>query len=290
VGQQPSGQAGNEHRSDQLVLSHFTLERHHDIADRVSAAAAAGFDGIGLFLGNYIRLRDSGLLGELDDALAEHQMPLVDIEVLSGWGTVGLADERYAEQEKAAWQIADRYGCRYVQAIGSVDEDLAVAGARFAQLCDRASEHGLVVGLEFLPFTNVVDADAATAIVEIADRPNGGLCVDIWHHRRGTNQDEQLRRLDPAHIVGIQMSDGPLQPTDPNDYVADCLRYRVPPGEGEMDAVGFVTQLMRLGVRVPWQLEVCNSEAWGQPGFAHVQAAANGMRSVLAAARDRVAQ
>jgi sugar phosphate isomerase/epimerase len=185
--------------------------------------------------------------------------------------------------------MADRWGCRYVQAIGDVVDDIAEAGQRFAALCDRAADHGLVVGLEFLPFTNIVDADAARAIVEAADRVNGGLCVDIWHHTRGSNDVEQLRRLRSEHIVGIQMSDGPLTPTNPNDYVDDCLRYRVPPGEGEMDAVGFVTEILRLGVSVPWQLEVCSERVRGQPGSDHARAAADGMRRVVAEARQRLA-
>lgn len=267
------------------MLSHFTLDRHHDIADRVRAAAAAGYDGMGLYIGNWVELRDADRLGELDDLLAEHDMPLCDIEVLRGWGTVGLADENYAAQEDAAWAMAQRYGCRYIQAIGSVSDDLATAAADFGALCDRAGEYGLVVGLEFLPFTNVFDADDGRRIVEEAGRANGGLCVDIWHHTRGSNDVEQLRRLSAEHVTGIQMNDGPLAPTDATDYVQDCLRYRVPPGEGEMGAVEFVTELLRIGADVPWQLEVCNDDVWGKPGAAHVQAAADGMRTVLAEAR-----
>ena len=274
-----------------LVLSHFSLGRHHPIDDRVAVAAAAGYDGIGLYIGDWVRLRDADRLGELDEALAEYEMPLCDIEVLRGWGTVGLLDQTYAASEEAAWAMADRYGCRYIQAIGDVSDDPGQAAAAFGALCDRAADHGLVVGLEFLPFTNVYDADDGRRIVEEANRANGGLCVDIWHHTRGANDVEQLRRLSPQHVTGIQMSDGPLTPTDPTDYVQDCLRYRVPPGEGEMNAVGFVTELLRIGANVPWQLEVCNDDVWeqsGEPALRHARAAAEGMRTVLTEAEARL--
>lgn len=270
------------------MLSHFTLERHHDIAERVAVAAGAGYDGMGLYIGDWLRLRDADRLGELDEHLAEHGLPLCDIEVLRGWGTVGLGDDGYAAMEAAAWAMAERYGCRYIQAIGPVSDDVEEAGAAFGALCDRAADHGLVVGLEFLPFTNVFDADDGRRIVEQADRPNGGLCVDIWHHTRGSNDVEQIRRLSREHVTGIQMNDGPLAPTDPTDYVQDCLRYRVPPGEGEMGAVDFAAELLRIGADVPWQLEVCNDDVWdtsGAPVLAHAKAAADGMRSVLEAAR-----
>ena len=278
----------DEWSSEHLVLSHFTLGRHHDITDRVTAADRAGYDGIGLYIGDYERLRRDDQLGLLDELLAEHDMPLTDIEVLRGWGTVGLADEAYAAQEDTAFEMADRFGCRYVQAIGDVVDDVAEAGRRFGELCDRAADHGLVVGLEFLPFTNIVDADAGRAIIEAADRPNGGLCVDIWHHTRGSNDLDQIRRLDGQQVVGIQMNDGPLRPTMPEDYVQDCLRYRVPPGEGEMRAIDFVTELLRIGADVPWQLEVCSESTWDAPGFDHADASARGMRTVLASARERL--
>ena len=283
----PSSATSRTWNGQHLVLSHFTLDRHHDIADRVAAAAGAGYDGMGLYIGDWVQLRDADRLGELDELLAEHDMPLTDIEVLNGWGTAGLDDERYAAMEAAAWAMAERYGCRYIQAIGPVSDDPAVAAADFGALCDRAAEHGLVVGLEFLPFTNVYDADDGRVLVEAADRPNGGLCVDIWHHARGSNDVEQLRRLSAEHIAGIQMNDGPLLPTI-DDYVPDCLRFRVPPGEGEMGAVDFVTELLRLGADVPWQLEVCNDDVWGKPALAHVTAAAEGMRRVLTEARARL--
>ena len=275
----------DEWSSEHIVLSHFTLGRHHDITDRVASADRAGYDGIGLYIGDYERLRRDDQLGLLDDLLAEHDMPLTDIEVLRGWGTVGLADDTYAANEATAFEMADRFGCRYVQAIGDVVDDVADAGRRFGELCDRAADHGLVVGLEFLPFTNIVDADAGRAIIEAAGRDNGGLCVDIWHHTRGSNDLAQIRRLGGEQVVGIQMNDGPLTPTMPEDYVQDCLRYRVPPGDGEMNALEFVTELLRIGADVPWQLEVCSETTWDRPGIGHVTASIDGMRRVLADAR-----
>jgi sugar phosphate isomerase/epimerase len=80
------------------------------------------------------------------------------------------------------------------------------------------------------------------------------------------------------------MSDGTIVPALA-DYKDDCLRYRVPPGEGEFGAVEFVGTLIDLGVDVPWSLEVCNDDVWGHPGADHVRRVADGMRRVLAQAR-----
>ena len=269
---------------DDLVLSHFSLDRNHPIDDRIRAAADADFAGIGLYAGQFIRLREGGFtIQQLREMLDTAGVCLAEIEVLSGWGSATPSDD-YWRFEDVVWELVDAFECRYVQAIGPYDGSIADAAVRFGDVCDRAAEHGAVVGLEFLPFTNIVDAADALAIVEEADRPNGGVCVDIWHHARGANDSDLIRAIPPELITGIQMSDGPRTPTLA-DYKDDCLRHRVPPGEGEFGAVDFVRTLIDLGVAVPWSLEVCNDDVWGQPGGDHVRRVAEAMRRTLAEAR-----
>ena len=273
-------------RADDLVLSHFSLDRNHPIGDRIEHAGAAGFAGIGLYAGQFIRLRESGFtITELRDLLDAAGVCLAEIEVLAGWGSATPPDAYWAFEE-TVWELVEAFESRYVQAIGPYDGSIADAADRFGAVCDRAADRGAVVGLEFLPFTNIVDAADALAIVEQADRPNGGVCVDIWHHARGANDLDLIRAIPPELVVAVQMSDGPATPTLA-DYKDDCLRHRVPPGEGDFGAVEFVRTLIEMGVDVPWSLEVCNDEVWGRPGADHVQHAADGMRRVLDAARAR---
>ena len=272
--------------ADDLVLSHFSLDRNHPLDDRINAAGAAGFAGIGLYVGQFIRQRETGVtVAELRDLLDAAAVCLAEIEVLAGWGSATPSDAYWAF-ETTVWELVDVFESRYVQAIGPYDGTITDAADRFGAVCDRAADHGAVVGLEFLPFTNIVDATDALAIVEQADRPNGGVCVDIWHHARGANDLDLIRAIPPELIVGVQMSDGTATPALA-DYKDDCLRHRVPPGEGEFGAVEFVRTLIDLGVDVPWSLEVCNDDVWGRPGADHVQRAADGMRRVLAQARTR---
>ena len=271
-------------RADDLVLSHFSLDRNHPLDDRIHSAGAAGFAGIGLFAGQFIGMREQGFtIAELRDLLDTDGVCLAEIEVLAGWGSASPADT-YWEFESIVWELVDAFECRYVQAIGSYEGSIAEAAERFGSVCDRAADHGAVVGLEFLPFTNIVDAADALAIVEEADRTNGGVCVDIWHHARGADDLDLIRAIPPELITGVQMSDGPIAPTL-SDYRDDCLRHRVPPGDGEFGAVEFVRTMIDLGVDVPWSLEVCNDDVWGHPGADHVQRVADGMRRVLHEAR-----
>ena len=265
-----------------LVMSHFTLERTHPIEDRVASAAAAGFDGIGLYIGEYARLKGEGFAPHgLRDLLAEHDVLLAEIEVVRGWAATTETREQNERAEAIAWEMADEFACRYLQAIGPSSGSVADDGRKFGELCDRAGDHGLVVGIEFLPFTNIVDASQALAIVEAADRANGGICVDIWHHTRGANDLSLIEAIPADKVLGIQMNDGPLVADDP-DYYTDCLHNRVAPGDGQFDVDGFVRLLLAKGVTVPWSLEVCQDQAWGRPGAAHAARCANGMRAALA--------
>ena len=268
---------------DDLVLSHFSLGHRHPIEDRVRLAAANGFAGIGLWTRHYRALEDTGEApGRLRDLLDEHDLLLAEIEVVPGLGRDGPGGDDAAEVEETAWRMADAFGCRYLQCIGPAELPLADAARAFGGVCDRAAEHGLVVGLEFLPFTDIVDVHDARRLVEAADRPNGGICVDIWHHERGARDLDAIAALPGELVVGIQVNDGTLRPADP-DYYTDCLANRVPPGDGEFDLAGFVAAVRDTGTTVNWSPEVCSAWGWAHPGE-HVERIATGMRAALAAA------
>ena len=264
---------------EQLILSHFTLAPMHPIEERVRLAAANGFAGIGLFVGQYLALEKDGFAPNgLADLLAEHELCLAEIEVVTGLGRDGVGGERAALFEDAAFRMADRFGCRYMQVIGPA-EDFAAGTKAFGSLCDRAADHGLVVGLEFLPFTDIYSVEDARRIVEGAGRPNGGICVDAWHHQRGANDLAAIGRLPGELVTGVQMNDGTRIPQH-DDYYTDCLANRVAPGDGEFDLEGLIRTLRRIGARVPWSVETPSAWGWENAGE-HVARCAAGMRTVM---------
>jgi len=265
---------------DDLVLSHFSLARMHPIEERVELASMNGFAGIGLWVEHYRRLEEEGTApGALRELLEMHGVCLAEIEVVSGLGADGPGGARAADTEAVAWRMADEFGCRYLQVIGPGGPDLDRAAQAFGGVCDRAADRGLVVGLEFLPFTDIVSVHDARRIVEAADRPNGGICVDIWHHERGARDLAGVASLPGELITGIQMSDGTREPAI-DDYLTDCLEHRVAPGDGEFDVGGFVAAIRHAGAFVPWSLEACSKQGWANPA-AHVERLASGMRSFL---------
>jgi len=263
-----------------LVLSHFSMSRFHPIEERIALAAQYGYAGIGLWVNHYAQLENDAMApAMLRDLLDEHGVVLAEIEVIPGLGADGNGGERARELEAIAWRIADEFGCRYLQVIGPSELPVHDAGRAFGALCDRAADHGLVVGLEFLPFTDVIDVHDARRIVEAADRPNGGVCLDVWHHVRGANDLDAIAALPGELITGIQMNDGPLVPVNP-DYYTDCLENRQPPGTGDFDLTAFVAAVRATGTRVPWSVEIPSVASWADPE-PHIAAAAHGMRGLL---------
>lgn len=263
-----------------LILNHFSLEREQPIVQRVELAAAAGFAGIGMFVGQYTALESDGFAPNgLRELLDEHGVCLAEIEVVPGLGADGSGNGRAGEVEAIGWRMADAFGCRYMQVIGPAEMPIADAGRAYAALADRAADHDLVLGLEFLPFTDIVTIHDALGIIEAADRPNAGMCVDIWHHTRGVPDIAAIATLPGEMITGIQMSDGTLIPQN-SDYYTDCLTNRVAPGDGEFDVTGFVAAVRSTGTIAPWALEVCSAAGWADP-VGHVARIADGMRRYL---------
>ncbi|MDH3755119.1 MAG: sugar phosphate isomerase/epimerase [Acidimicrobiia bacterium] len=270
---------------DDLVMSWFG----HDptpLDQRVPAAAAAGFTGIGLHLGEWLRLGASnGAADECRDLLAEHDIVIAELEALRGFGYEGRTDDLAARLETAAYEAADALGARYLQVIGPYDGTPADAAAQFGALCDRAADHGLLVGIEFLPFTNIATAGDAAEIVERCGRDNAGGCVDIWHHERGASDMQLIRDLPADRIYSVQLSDGPLVPVDGDHYDDDCLTNRLAPGEGEFDIAGFIRELDANGSTAPLSMEICSTRLWERPIEEAAVTIASAIRDILADAR-----
>lgn len=272
---------------DDLILSHFSLGRARPFEERVRAAAGAGFAAMGLYIGEYQRLRAEGATdADLRAVLDAHGLCVVEIEALRGWTATGPEREAYLATERAVFAMSDALGPgHHVQVIGPYTGTLDDAAEAFAGVCDRAAEHGLCAAIEFLPeMSNIPDADTAMEIVTRAGRANGGICLDSWHHVRGANDDDMLRRIPPERIFAVQIDDGPKRRVDA-DYYTDCTRYREVPGEGDFDLAGFLRLLADMGVRVPLSVEVISVALLEHPADEVARRLYEGTRAVMSAAR-----
>lgn len=272
---------------EELVLASQTVARSATFEQRVAAAAAAGYVGMGLSP----RHRREALAAGATDAdlralLERSGVSIVELEVLRDWGLDGDAAAASRRAEDAVYETADALGGEYVIAVGEVDDDLDVTAQRFAAVCDRAAEHGLGVAIEFVPFTNIPDAATAWEIARRADRGNAGVLVDAWHHHRGSADDAQLLAIPPERILGVQIDDADAEVR--GSLLDDTLHHRRLPGHGTFDLARFVRLLDDHGVRRPWSVEVLSDELHALAPEEGARLAAEATVEVLRSARAGV--
>ena len=277
---------------DDLVLCAGTLG-HVGLEERCVVAAEAGFTGVSLFLGDLQRLRDAGRSdADIRALLRDHGLAVAELDPLMSWVPgaglgAGASEEGegfFGFGEADFYAAAELVGARSINAVLYSEKPVptdTVAEA-FAGLCDRAKEHGLLVHLEFLPWTQLRDVHAALAIVEAAGRENGGVMFDAWHHFRSGVENAALEVV-AARVTAIQLDDAPAQAEE--DLVAETLQRRRLPGEGDADLVEMMRRLGAGGCRAPVGVEVFSDELKKLPARETAQRAADTTRAVLAEAR-----
>lgn len=263
--------------SDDLVCSHFTLtgatafERpRFTFAERCAAAARAGFAGIGLLGMDHKLALDAGLTdADLDGILADHGLVLHEVEFLMEWSAGPEEPERVATArmiEDQVWAVADAFGPRVVSVgeIGGPEQlpPFDLLAERFGALCDRAAVHGLLVALEFTPWSGIPDIATAAALVAAVGRPNAGINLDAWHWFRGTPDAEVLRAV-ADRIFVLQVDDADRAVV--GSLLEDTTRRRRYPGQGSFDLVGLLMLARDAGVDVPVSVEVMSDEHYALP-------------------------
>jgi sugar phosphate isomerase/epimerase len=272
---------------DDLVLHAGTLRRAC-VAEKCAAALAGGFRAITLYPEDVTRARAAGLsLRDLRALIADHGLVIADLDPLLRW----LPGEEIppgvpAATEAEFYAIAEAVGARSLnvaQGFGT-KLDLDRAAEALAGVCDRAREHGLLVTLEYLPWSGIPDARTALTIVERSGRANATLMFDSWHTFRGPTDDAQLEVIPGARIGSIQLNDAPAEPA--GDLVTETLNARLLPGEGAIPLVRWIRLLDRAGSRAPIGVEVFSQALDALPPVEVGRRCGAAVRRVLMAARQ----
>jgi sugar phosphate isomerase/epimerase len=214
--------------------------------DRVRAAAAAGFDGIGLRAENYWDAEASGLDGAaMADLARQAGVPVLEVEYITAWGTAADRDAAQQRKEQTVFSMGRMFGVNHLNT-GLIEKlPIETITKAFADLCDRAGE--LTIALEFMPYSGVPDLATAWRILQDADRPNSALIIDVWHWARAGMTPQDLDGVPANRIVSVQLCDVRQTPMDP--LRSESLGHRLPPGDGYGDAAGLVGSLRAHGVR-----------------------------------------
>ena len=275
--------------SDDLVLCSGTL-RAASLAEKCAAAVAGGFSALTLWPSDVARAQREGLApGDVKRLIADHGLAVADLDALLVW----LPGEQYPPGlpgEAEFYAIADAIGGRSLnvaQGFGA-SVDLDRAAEALAGVCDRAREHGLLVTLEYLPWSGIPDAATALAIIERTGRANAALMFDTWHTFRGPTDEAQLETIPGARIGSVQINDAPPEPT--GNLIAETMSARLLPGEGAIPVVRWLRWLDAIGSTAPIGVEVFSSALDALPPVEVGRRCGAAARAVLAAARKHTAQ
>lgn len=225
--------------------------------DYVSAAAGAGFEAITIWPLMYRRAlsRENLTAATMRSIATDAGLSMLDLDPIGVWmpgadkGDAVSAGMRSVWERHEFFDCAEALGLESLVAVhlGSDPVDMEVAIEGFATLCDEAAEHGLTVGLEFMPFSGIPDADSALHILEGAGRPNGGLVFDLWHLHRSGGDNSIIGRLPVEELFCLQLSDGPADA--PADLLDEASWHRQTPGEGSFGLAEDLRVFAEAGVR-----------------------------------------
>lgn len=221
--------------------------------EKLAAAARAGFDGIELFEADLLNSplapdEVRRLAGELGLTIDLYQ-PFRDFEA------VPEPDLRRAE---AKFDVMEQLGAPTLLVCSNVSpaaiDDDALAAAQLHALAERAADRGLRIAYEALAWgRHVNEYDHAWRIVQAADHPALGTCLDSFHIlSRGSGLDA-IAGIDK--VFYLQLADAPYLSMDVLQW---SRHYRCFPGQGAFDLADFVARVLATGYQGPLSLEVFN--------------------------------
>jgi sugar phosphate isomerase/epimerase len=257
---------------DDLVIDSGMLQSA-GFRRRVAAAAAAGFTGMSMWGRDRSAAHADGLSdADIRRVLADHGMAVADLNACTDWlpGTADVGGGPFGSQhpffgwsERDFFETADAVGARSLGLtdVAGLHVSVEQAAEAFAGVCDRAADHGLLVHIESMPMSSLRTIGDAWAVVEAADRRNGGLLVDSRHFFRAGPLDA-LDDIPAERVLAVQVSDAPAV-ARPDPWQDSASRFM--PGEGELPLRQLLGTLRDRGCVAPIGLEVFGRDTENRP-------------------------
>ncbi|MCZ2850479.1 bifunctional sugar phosphate isomerase/epimerase/4-hydroxyphenylpyruvate dioxygenase family protein [Modestobacter sp. VKM Ac-2978] len=229
------------------------------LEDKLTAAAAAGFDGIEVFEPDLIaspwspaelatRCADLGLSIDL-------YQPFRDLD--STDPARFAANLRRAERK---FDVMGALGVDTVLVCSSVAPDAVADVDQLAEQLSttaaRAELRGLRIAYEALAWGRHVSTwDASWDAVRRADVAALGLCLDSFHVLSRGGDPSGFAAVPGEKVFFLQLADAPQLTMDVLQW---SRHHRLFPGQGAFDLPGFLGAVLATGYRGPLSLEVFN--------------------------------
>ncbi|WP_370935772.1 TIM barrel protein [Amycolatopsis sp. cg13] len=227
--------------------------------DKLSAAAAAGFDGVEIFEPDLVaspmppgevRLRCADLGLSIDLYQPFRDLDSTDPDRFA-------ANLRRAERK---FDLMEELGTDTILVCSSVADDAVADLDRLAEqlhaLGERAGARGLRIAYEALAWGKEVSTyDRSWEAVRRADHPALGLCLDSFHILSRGSDPAAIADIPGDKLFFLQLADAPHLSMDVLQW---SRHHRLFPGQGAFDLPGFLAPVLAAGYTGPLSLEVFN--------------------------------
>jgi 4-hydroxyphenylpyruvate dioxygenase len=259
-----------------------TVSLSGDLAEKLQAIAAAGFDAVEVFENDFLTFdgspRDVGrMIADLGLTIVAFQ-PFRDFE-----GMPEPLRARAFARAQRKFEVMNELGadlmliCSNVspQSLGGIDR----AAADLRELGELAEKSDVRVGFEALAWgRHVNDYRDAWEIVRRADHSRIGLILDSFHTLARNSPLAPIASIPGDRIFLVQLADAPKLDMD---VLSWSRHFRCFPGQGDLPVADFVRAVQATGYAGPLSHEIFNDQF--RAGSAR-RLASDGMRSLIALA------
>ncbi len=251
-----------------------------DLAEKLSAIAAAGFDGVEIFEQDFLTF--DGGARDVGRMIRDHGLEITLFQPFRDFeGMPEPERSRTFDRAERKFDLMGELGtelmlvCSNVApaSLGGIDR----AAADFAELGERAASRGLRVGYEALAWgRHVSDHRDAWEVVRRADHKAVGIILDSFHTLARKIDVNSIRAIPGDRIFIVQLADAPQIDMD---LLYWSRHFRTMPGQGDLAVVDFMRAVTATGYDGPLSLEVFNDQF---RGASPRSVAVDGRRSLVA--------
>ena len=247
-----------------MKTSIATVSISGDLREKLSAIAAAGFDGVEIFENDFLAF--DGSPAEVGRMVRDHGLEITLFQPFRDFeGMPEPQRARAFDRAERKFDLMAELGtdlmlvCSNVSplALGGIDR----AADDFRELGERAARRSLRVGYEALAWGHhISDHRDAWEIVRRADHPNIGIILDSFHTLARKLDVASIRAIPGDKIFIVQLADAPLIDMD---LLYWSRHFRNMPGEGDLPVTDFMRAVAATGYAGPLSLEIFNDQFRG---------------------------
>jgi sugar phosphate isomerase/epimerase len=228
-----------------------------DFADRVQAAARAGFKGIGIWHTDLEHILQNRTLKEMKTILDDNGMLHIELEFLTDWFLDGGRKSESDSRRRRLLEASEILHAKHVKVGDFYNSTCPMPRIieSFAALCAEAENYGATIGFEIMGCAMIDNIKDAVTMVESAGARNGGLIIDIYQVANLGMTYSDISRIPLKYLTNVELNDGTL-PGSPHHDPSN-RRFC---GEGEYDIRGLIQCVKAMGYTGPWAVEVISEK------------------------------